>query len=525
MQKIVARARIARTERQPHEHVWRECFDLSFPERGQGISGDLVTSAGDVQRKKALMFDGTGRDALRTLGAGIIGGVTPSNQQWAELDAGDESDAEKQWLSTASRTLWENIHNSNYDAEILDCIEDMGPAGWFVLYIDEAEQGGYAFEAWPIAECCIGQSRKAGAVDIVYRHYRMRADQVVAEFGSNASERVQRLVEQGKGETEVAIVRVIEPRRNSNGHLARNMPFRSVTIEEDTKQLLRESGYHDFPCVVPRWKRLPGSVYATGPYLDALADVKTLNELVQLELAAADVAVAGMWIAQADGVLNPSAIKIGPRKVVAAASVDHMKELKSGSDFNVSFTIKAELQRQIRRTLMADQLEPQDKPQMTAYEVSVRVALIRQLLGPIYGRFQAEFLTPMIERCFGLAYRAGVLGEMPESLRQRAYTVRFKSPLARAQQLDEVTAIEQSLRLTGELAQAKQDESVWDGVKLDDIQRFGYEARGVPMRFLRTPDEIAEVRERRAEDMEQQQQQLRQQEMAATVAQNMGRAA
>jgi hypothetical protein len=64
------------------------------------------------------------------------------------------------------------------------------------------------------------------------------------------------------------------------------------------------------------------------------------------------------------------------------------------------------LQAQIRKILMADQLQAQDGPAMTATEVHVRVNLIRQLLGPIYARLQAEYLQPLIERCFGLAYRA-----------------------------------------------------------------------------------------------------------------------
>ena len=38
--------------------------------------------------------------------------------------------------------------------------------------------------------------------------------------------------------------------------------------------VLREGGYHEFPVVVPRWRRLPGSAYALGPMSDALPDVK-----------------------------------------------------------------------------------------------------------------------------------------------------------------------------------------------------------------------------------------------------------
>jgi hypothetical protein len=97
---------------------------------------------------------------------------------------------------------------------------------------------------------------------------------------------------------------------------------------------------------------------------------------------------------------------------------------------------------------MADQLQPQDGPAMTATEVHVRVGLIRQLLGPIYGRLQAEYLAPLAERCFGLAYRAGIFGEAPQSLGGRNLKVKYNNPLARAQKMEDVAAIE---RLNGNL--------------------------------------------------------------------------
>ena len=102
-----------------------------------------------------------------------------------------------------------------------------------------------------------------------------------------------------------------------------------------------------------------------------------------MEKAAQDLAIAGMWIAEDDGVLNPRTVKVGPRRIIVANSVDSMKPLLTGADFNVAFTAEERLQASIRKIMMADQLQPQDGPAMTATEVHVRVALIRQLLGPV----------------------------------------------------------------------------------------------------------------------------------------------
>ncbi|MFX5812848.1 portal protein, partial [Acinetobacter baumannii] len=99
---------------------------------------------------------------------------------------------------------------------------------------------------------------------------------------------------------------------------------------------------------------------------------------------------------------------------------------------------KAEqLRKSISRSLLADQLTPLDGPVRSATEVQLRATQIRQQLGPMFARFQGEYLQVMIERCFAIAYRAGALtaelGPIPESLLGRDFIVKYISPLARAQ--------------------------------------------------------------------------------------------
>jgi hypothetical protein len=50
-----------------------------------------------------------------------------------------------------------------------------------------------------------------------------------------------------------------------------------------------------------------------------------------------------MWIAEDDGVLNPRLVKVEPRRIVVANSVDSMKPLLTGADFNVVFTVEERL--------------------------------------------------------------------------------------------------------------------------------------------------------------------------------------
>lgn len=79
--KIINRLAVLKVDRKPHEQVWKECFDYTFPVRGTGFNNELVSSS-SIQRKKAQLLDSTLTDAARTQASAIISGLTPANARW-----------------------------------------------------------------------------------------------------------------------------------------------------------------------------------------------------------------------------------------------------------------------------------------------------------------------------------------------------------------------------------------------------------------------------------------------------------
>lgn len=511
--------------REIHEIGWMEIFDASYPERSHGLlsSPSLAT---EIQSKKNRILDDTLADAMRILGSAIVSGTTPANSLWFGLSMGgtaeDETPGmtdEERWLEQAANTIFTNIHGSNFDPSAYEGSIDLVAAGWFVMYIDEAREGGYHFELWPLSECYIASSRPGEAVDTIYRKAIFTVEQVVNKYGlDKCSERVKSAYAAATYDTPVEICHAIYPRALSvaGARMAKNLPIASCHFESADGNILLESGYHEFPCVVPRWMLTPGTSYATGPASKAMGSVRTLLDVKTMELANLDIATGGMWIGVDDGILNPRTVKIGPRKIITAASTDSMKELRSGADFNVAFSSEERLQAQIRKTLLADQLQPQDGPAMTATEVHARIQLIRQLLGPIYARLQSEYLQPLVNRCFGIAYRAGVLGVAPESLQGRNFVVKYVSPLARAQRMEEVTAIDQYV--AGAVQAAQVEPQVLDTVDFDAAQKIRAEALGVPAGVIPTDAQIAKKRADRQAAQQAAQQQAMQQEALMKAA-------
>jgi len=498
--------------KQLHETVWKDCYDLSMPARANGLMSEIITAT-DAQQRKAVIYDGTAPDSVRTGTATVMGGMVPANAQWFWLDlGGSESDAEQVFLDEAATFIWENVHASNFDAEGFDALLDVWIAGWHVLYCDEQEEGGYYFECWPIGECFIANSRVGKPVDTVYRVHMLTVSQIVTEYGlDSVSDSVRQRWEAKKYDEKVKVVHAVEPRDiyDPQAKLGRNMRFASCHIEFDTNTLLRESGYQEFPCMVPRWSRLPNSSYATGPMSDALPDVRTLNEMVKWDLMGLETVLAPPMVATDDGVLNPRNIKMGPRKIIVANSTDSIKPLITGARVDIADQKMERLSAKIRKVLMADQLPPLEGQAKTAYEWSVRVQMLRQMMGPMFGRFQAEFLQPLVERCFGIAWRANIrsgfnlLGRPPESMMGRQFTVRYLSPLARAQREEELASMDRFEADLGVTAKATGDTSILDVYDWEEAKRTKGRMLGVDQKLIRNPRQLQAIRDQRAQAQQQ----------------------
>lgn len=525
--KRLAEAKSARTIVEQH---WRDCYDLTYPMRGSAMgldnpgaatSGTADSRLSNGLDRQAQLYDSTGADAVRVLASQMVTGTTPSSSRWIELKLDDVDDEGTQFLEKLSELTWLNIHASGFDPVAFEAMLDTTVAGCPALYVEEAPPEAtvpYAFDLWPMASTYYATTRSDGVIDTVYREYTLTAEQAMGEFGALTPEKVREQA-MAKPDATSTYVQAIYPRTDAKpgSRLARNLPFASCTIHVESKKIVRERGYHEFPVVVPRWMKLPGSVYATGAVSEALPDLRTLNEIVGMVLQNADLAIAGMWGAADDGVLNPKTVKIGARKIVMMASKDSMWPLQPATNFDVSAMEIDRLQRTIRRCLMADQLQPQDGPAMTATEVSVRVQLVRQILGPVYGRLFHDYLQRLVERCVGIALRSGVLGIPPKSVQGREPRIEYENPLARSQRATDVQAMDLYEGAIGAQAGAGLTDAV-DLYDWDESRRHRARLLGVPARLIPDADSVAQVRKQRQEAAAAAAQQAQQQQLLAGVA-------
>ncbi len=110
VESLYRRLQRLKTLRQPHEQVWRDCFDHSWPIRGSGLQGSQPLDAQQAMDRKARLLHSVSTDAGRTLAAAIVSGAVPSSSVWALLDVtGADADGKK-WLDEKGKQLVRPVH-------------------------------------------------------------------------------------------------------------------------------------------------------------------------------------------------------------------------------------------------------------------------------------------------------------------------------------------------------------------------------------------------------------------------------
>jgi hypothetical protein len=500
------------SEREPLNTLWADAYRLSYPARGQGFlsqSQDGISNAVAANAAKAVLFTTTATDSVRLLASSVLSALTPPSSQWFNLaipnvETEDIPQDAKEWLEDAAEKLHTMIHGSNYDSQSLEFFTDIMVAGMAGLYIEKDRFGALHFEAWPLHSMWCVDTMRDERIDTIYRKIPLTITAALKRFGDKGiTQEMKDEIERNPYSTKkYDYIHVIRPRlRNGKqlaGKLKTTQPWESVYVNCKTGEVAYESGYHEMPCIVPRWLKLPDTDYAVGPMDAALPDVKTLNKVVEMMLLNADMAIGGIIIAKNDGVFNPNTMRIGPRRVWNVADVGNIKNLDAAGDINFAIAEISRLQTQIRTTLLADQLGPSERANATATEINTRTSIIRQILGPIFSRLQSEFLQHLIARVFGLAFRDGDLGQPPESLAQYQFKIAYTSPLARAQKMSEVQAMDQFETHLLNAAVSAQKPELLDLYNLDGAIRKRAEYLGVDIELMVEEQQVKKNRKERA---------------------------
>lgn len=541
-----ARYRSLLGHRQLFEPLWELLAPYIDPSR-VGITKTVTTG----QRQTQHVYDSTGQFANDLFAKFLMGSITNAAQKWSSLrmrhDALNRQDDVREWLEESRDRMHAAFNASNFYAEAFECYKDYGGFGTGSLLCTERPQPeettqrgfrGLRFEAQRIGRYVVAENAE-GRIQTMMRAEQLSAAAAMEKFGHDKlPEKIRgRLSQPSKIDQLDTYIHAIVPRPKGEamGRVgARGMPFASVYYEQESTQIVLESGFADYPAFHPRMDKTPGETWGRGRGHLALDDLRTLNTAKRMGFEDWALKIRPPMLVASDSVIGGTIRwrPAGPTVIdtKGRAIRDVMAPMQTGSHPEVSQIKEEELRRSIRQTYFVDQILAMlevDKPQMTAYEFSKKLELLFKLMGPFFARFQSEFLDPLHDRVFNLMYRQGAFSPPPDVLLEVGgdIDVEYHGTLARAQRMTDVDAMNQALATLLPLAEAEQRltgaVTVLDKIDFDKWTDKVVETQGVPASVTRSEDEITALRQAR----QAQQQAAQKQEQLAAVAQAAGHAA
>jgi hypothetical protein len=154
--------------------------------------------------------------------------------------------------------------------------------------------------------------------------------------------------------------------------------------------------------------------------------------------------------------------------------------------------------------------------------VLARLQQMMEMFAPTLGRLQADLLDPLIQTTYRILGRNGGLPLPPEGLQEADLDIEYTGPIPRAQKNERAQSTSMWI---GELAGlAAVIPQILDVVDDDAVARaLGFD-RGVPAKLMRTEEEVAQLRQERAE-AQQAQQQMELLQGAGKAAKDLGQGA
>jgi len=494
-----------RSERATWWSHWQEVTTYLLPRNGRYFQQDRNKG----HRRHNSIYDNTGTRALRTLGAGMMAGATSPARPWFRLGTADPElnryAPVKLWLNDVTERMQLVFQKSNTYRTLHSIYEELGAFGTAGSIILPDPKTAIHHYPVTIGEYAIATDYQ-GRVNTLYREFQKTVGEVVREFGYNkCSTSVKNLYDRGSLDQWITLVHAIEPRDDRERDFKKmdnmNMAYKSCYFEigGDGEDVLRESGYKEFPAVIPRWGIAGGDIYGNSPGMEALGDIKQLQHEQLRKAQGIDYQTKPPL--QVPSYMKNRDVDSLPGGVTFIDGAQGKIETAFNVNLNLNHLLAdiQDVRQRINGSFYADlflMLANATDTRMTATEVAERHEEKLLMLGPVLERLHNELLDPLIDNTFNRMVEVGLVPPAPEEMQGMELNVEFVSMLAQAQRAIGTNSVDRYVNSMGMIAQMKPD--VLD--KFDsDAWADGYaDMLGVDPKLIVGGERVARIRQDRA---------------------------
>lgn len=508
------------------EQHWEEIAERILP-RQMGFVGQRT----DGEKRTQKIFDSKPQIALERFGAVMDSLLTPRQQRWHNLRTTNEElnrDFEvRDWFYKVNNILYQARYEprANFAGQNFERWISTGAFGTGALFIDyDTKNPGLRYRCVNLRDLFMLENHQ-GVIDTVYRLFQYTARQAVQAFGEkNLPESILKCLEQpNMVNKKHDFLHCVKPRTDyMPGRMdSRGRPWASYYICLKDKVVVQEGGYTTFPYSVSRYVTAPDEVYGRSPAMNALPDIKMLNEMSRTDIRAVHKLIDPPILLHDDGILGNGAITVNMKPGgLNPGGVDRngrqmIQPFSTGARVDINEAKMEQRRASIDDAFLVTLFQILiETPRMTATEALIRAQEKGMLLTPTMGRQQSEALGPMIERELDLLAANRMLPPVPDILHEAGgeYEIVYDSPMSRMQRAEELVGVQRTMELLAPFAQINPD--VLDIFDPDALATLTAEVSGVPTPVLRSTEAVQQIRAQRA----QQQQAAMQAQMAQPIA-------
>jgi hypothetical protein len=515
----------------------RELADFILPRRYKWLITPNQMNRGSPINQHIL--DSTGTLAARNLAAGMMSGITSPTRPWFKLKVGRIDSTQTSpislWLAECERLMYLVFQESNFYPCMAVFYFDLVIFGTAVMLIYEDFDN--------VLNCfnpCFGEYYVdidgAYRPVIFYREFTYTIAQTIDEFGyDNCSITVRQAYDRADGSgltREIIIAHAIEPNTEGDQYgIPSNFHFRETYWEwggatnpqsgSSSLGFLRKRGYNERCAIIGRWDLVSNDPYGRSPGMDALPDIKQLQQETRRKAQGIDKAVNPPMLADVQLKNQPASMLPGGTTYIQgmmatgnagmAPAYGNWKPDIAGMSEDLK-EVRERIKTTFFNNLFQTASQFETRSNITAVEWDMRKSESLVMLGPVLERVHNEVLAPAIDRVWNLMLRAGIFPPPPPEISGANIDVEYVSMLATAQNATQASSIERVLQITGSLAGI--DPAVTDNIDFDMALDIYSNLLNNNPRMIRSPDALAQIRQMR----QQQQEKAQQVEMAEKLA-------
>jgi hypothetical protein len=485
--------------------IYQDCYEYALPQRN--LYDGAYEGGVPGQKKMGKVFDSTAIHSTQRFANRLQSGLFPPYGRWMRLEPGPDIPMDRRIEAQAALDIYGDkfftvLRQSNFDLAMGEFLLDLtvGTAAMMV----QPGNGDMPVRFQPVPEYLLAFDEGVdGVPENVYRRLRLKVETIEATWpDAELSDTLKRMLVERPTEDVDLLETTTHDTQKDEWHYC-------VIFSRDKAKIVHRNMRFS-PWIISRYSKLAGEVYGRGPLVAALPDIKTLNKTVELLLKNASLAIAGVYTAADDGVLNPQTVRIVPGAIIPVArnggpQGESLRPLARAGDFNVTQLVLQDIRMSVKKMLLDDTLPPDTMSARSATEIAERMKELATNLGSAFGRLITETMVPVVTKTLQIMDEAGLI-DLPLKVNGLEVKVVPIAPIAQAQQMGEIEKTMQWYQISQQMGPEGQVAS-----KPGEIVDMIADSLGIPARVRTTPEE----RRQKMEEMQQQQQAM----MAMQVAQ------